>query len=110
MSIDDYLAELPGHRRQRIGRLLELIRNIAPQAGESLKYKMPTFVLGDGWIAVGNQKHYISLYTCSAEHIAPFSEKHPKQKTGKGCINFKDSNELFEKDLERVVRSALKLS
>ena len=101
---------MPTLRRKRGGRLLDLIRNIAPQAEASMKYKMPTFVLGDGWISVGNQKHYVSLYTCSSEHIASFSNKHPKQKTGKGCINFKDGDKLCEKDLGQVIRSALKLS
>lgn len=109
MSIEDYLAGLPTQRRKRVGRLLELISNIAPQAEASMKYKMPTFVLGNGWISVGNQKHYVSLYTCSSEHIASFSNKHPNQKTGKGCINFKDGDELCEKDLGQVIRSALKL-
>jgi len=61
MSIEDYLAGLPTQRRKRVGRLLELIRNIAPQAEASMKYKIPTFVLGDGWISVGSQKHYVSL-------------------------------------------------
>ena len=41
-------------------------------------------------------------------HIARFSANHPSQKTGKGCINFKDSDELPEEDLQQVIRSALK--
>ena len=110
MSIEDYLAALPLHRRQRIVTLIDVVRRVCPGAEESLKYRLPTFSSADGWISVASQKHYISLYTCSAEHIEPFKKKHPGIKTGKGCINFKDSDRLFEEDLEPLVRSALKLS
>ncbi len=72
-----------------------------------MRYKMPTYQLGEGSISIASQKHYISLYTCSAEHIAQFKNKHPKIKTGKGCINFKDSDEIPFDDLKPVVKSAM---
>lgn len=44
MSIEDYLAGLTTQSRKRVGRLLELISNIAPQAEASMKYKMPAIL------------------------------------------------------------------
>lgn len=44
MSIEDYLAGLTTQSRKRVGRLLELISNIAPQAEASMKYKMPAYL------------------------------------------------------------------
>ena len=78
-----------------------------PKAVLSMKYKMPTFTQGDGWVAVANQKNYISLYTCSAEHLEGFKMKHPKIKTGKGCINFQDRDGIPLKDLKPVIKSAM---
>ena len=46
MSIEDYLAGLPTQRRKRVGRLLELISNIAPQAEASMKYRCPLLCSG----------------------------------------------------------------
>ena len=33
---------------------------------------MPTYESENGWIAIGNQKNYWSVYTCSAEKISKY--------------------------------------
>lgn len=71
------------------------------------KYRMPTYQYGEGWVAIANQKNYISLYTCGYHHIESFKQKHPGIKTGKGCINFKDKDSLPIQDLKAVVRHAI---
>jgi len=48
-----------------------------------MKYKMPTYQVGDGWVAIANQKNYISLYTCGYHHIVGFKNNNPGIKTGK---------------------------
>ena len=68
---------------------------------------MPTYQVGDGWVALANQKNYVSLYTCGYHHIAAFREKHPKIKTGKACINFRPGDELPLQDLKAVVKHAI---
>ena len=72
-----------------------------------MKYKMPTFELDGGWIAIANQKNYVSLYTCARQHIEPFLEKYPKIKAGAGCINFKDKDVFDLADLVPVIKSAM---
>lgn len=71
------------------------------------RYKMPTYSYGDGWVAIANQKSYISLYTCSAEHIEAFKAKHPTYKTGKGCINFRQKDALPLEDVKAVINHAI---
>ena len=34
-------------------------------------------------------------------------KKHPKYKTGKGCINFREKDEIPEKDVKAVIRHAI---
>jgi len=70
-------------------------------------YKMPTYQVDDGWVAIANQKRYVSLYTCGYHHIADFKAKHPQIKTGKGCINFRQKDELPLDDLKAVVTHAI---
>lgn len=69
---------------------------------------MPTCKNGGTWVALANQKQYISLYTCSASHLESYKQKYPQQKTGKGCINFRDSDEIHYDDPELVIRHAIK--
>ncbi len=84
-----------------------LILRCFPQAVVDMKYRMPTYACGEGWVAIANQKNYVSLYTCSAAHIAKFKARHPQFKTGKGCINFREQDAIPESDVEGVIRHAM---
>ena len=107
MELDQYLDALPKNRRARLQQIRELILAMYPDAVESMRYKMPTYEYKEGWISVGNQKHYVSLYTCMEQHILSFKASYPKIKTGKGCINFKDKDPIPLEDLKPVIQSAL---
>lgn len=85
----------------------DLILRLYPDASVDMSYKMPTFSFGDGWVALANQKNYISLYTCSASHLEPYKRKYPQQKTGKGCINFRERDEIHLDALESVIVHAI---
>ena len=102
-----YLETTPTHRKQRLRQLIDLIDSVYPQSVHSMKYNMPSFHNGDGWVAVANQKHYISLYTCGEHHLREFKSKHPGIKTGKGCINFKDSDTIPVDDIRSVINNAM---
>ena len=111
-EIGDYLSGVPAERIERLTLLMQLIRDLYPDARESMRFKMPTYeyeVDGrkKGWVAVANQKHYVSLYTCAAQHLELFKQKHPQVKTGKGCINFQDKDKIPLDDLIPVINSAM---
>jgi len=107
LKLEEYLNNIPENRKERFRLILDIIKSLYPEAEESMKYKMPTYISGDGWIASANQKNYISVYTCSAEHLSDFKKKHPAIKTGKGCINFKDSDDIPIDDLKTVIKKAM---
>lgn len=102
-----YINGQPEDRRVVLNHLIAMIEEHAPDAQASMRYKMPTFEREDHWIAVANQKHYISVYTCQEAHIEEFKRKHPKVKTGKGCINFTRMDGIPYNDLVSVINNAL---
>ncbi|HUT39754.1 MAG TPA: DUF1801 domain-containing protein [Gammaproteobacteria bacterium] len=102
-----YFESVPESRKERVDTLHSLIVSLYPNAVVDMKNKMPTYVVGDGWVALSNQKQYISLYTCGYRHIEGFKAKNPGIKTGKGCINFKDSDGLPIGDIKSVVKHAI---
>ena len=106
-AVAHYLRSCPPARRVRLKQIHDLIVELFPQARADMAYRMPTYHLGEGWVAVANQKHYISLYTCGYHHIEGFKARHPGIKTGKGCINFRDRDELPLADLKEVIRHAI---
>jgi uncharacterized protein YdhG (YjbR/CyaY superfamily) len=107
MELSDYLAAIPPDREQRFTVVRELIRRLYPVAKESMRYRMPTYETESGWVALANQKQYISLYTCGEQHLEAFKQRHPDIKTGKGCINFRNRDEIPLEALELVIKSAM---
>ena len=107
MDINSYLADIDPQRADRIRTIIDHIHILYPEADASMQYKMPTFRTESGWVAVANQKNYLSFYTCSAEHLVPFKQQYPDIKTGKGCINFRDKDELNLDALTPVIHSAM---
>lgn len=106
-EVKKYIESIPTERIERFSALHSLIVELYPAAIVDMSYKMPTYKVGGGWVALANQKNYISLYTCGYHHIESFKAKHPKIKTGTGCINFKDTDALPITDIKRVIQHAI---
>ena len=106
-DVKRYFDAVPEERKCLVDQLHSLIVGLYPHAQIDMSYRMPTYKSGDGWVALANQKHYVSLYTCGAHHLAGFKKQHPSIKTGKGCINFKPADPLPEAALKKVIRHAI---
>ena len=106
-AIADYLASLPPERRTLLGALHEMVLRLHPQARVDMQYEMPTYHVDEGWVAIANQKHYVSLYTCGTHDIEQFKQRCPAIKTGKGCINLSMKDDVPWPELEHVVRHAM---
>jgi len=106
-EISEYIDSIPEERRDRFLSVHNLILKLYPDITVDMAYKMPTYRQGDGWVALANQKNYISLYTCGESHLEPYKKKHPQQKMGKGCINFRVRDEIHYGDLENVIKHAI---
>ncbi|HEX9184022.1 MAG TPA: hypothetical protein VF876_12260, partial [Burkholderiales bacterium] len=70
LAIARYLARLPEARRERALALHGLILSLFPQASVALDARMPTYRLGDEFVAWASTQRHLALYTCSAERIA----------------------------------------
>jgi hypothetical protein len=100
LSYDSYLDSLPAERREPIERVWQMMREHVP-AGytEHIGPKFLTYLAGDEWyIALANQKNYISLYLLPIyvfpELKAKLDDAGKNLKCGKSCINFKRAEEL----------------
>lgn len=106
-SVQVYFDAVPDTRQSQIKTLHTAIIECFPDATIDMRYKMPTYSHGDGWVAIANQKNYVSLYTCSAAHLTKFREKHPDYKMGKGCLNFREKDGIPVEDVKAVIRHAI---
>jgi uncharacterized protein YdhG (YjbR/CyaY superfamily) len=104
---DAYLRSVPEARKALLDELHAMVLRLYPQASVAMQYKMPTYHVGESWVAIANQKHYVSLYTCGYHHIGRFKQRCPQIKTGKGCINLKVTDDIPWPELESVVKHAI---
>lgn len=120
-SVEEYIALLPGERREPIEFLHAFIQKTCPSFQPHFAYNM----LGYGsfkyknykkelidWpvVALASQKNYISLYVCAVsdgEYIAE-KNKHKlgKVSVGKSCIRFKKIEDLNLNTLKAVLKAA----
>jgi uncharacterized protein YdhG (YjbR/CyaY superfamily) len=109
-EVQDYIDSIPEERKPLFNKLKALILELYPDAEVKMWYKMPTFKAKSGWVALANQKYYVSLYTNSADHIRSFKSKYPKTKTGTACINFKLRDPVPEDAVKEVIKHAMEHS
>lgn len=111
LSYERYLSSLPVERRKEIERVWQVMRDNVPDGyTEQVSPKYLTFRAGDDWyLALANQKNYISLYLCSMyifpELKAKLDNSGKKVKSGKGCINFQRAEDLPLDTLGKIVRA-----
>jgi len=106
-SITSYLAVLPESRRERGEAIHWLVIKLFPKAECHFGYRVPTYRIGEQFLAWKNQKNYLSVYTCSTERISAFTKKHPEIPHGAGCINFRDRDAFPLRDFATVIKNAL---
>jgi len=123
-SIEEYIGNVPGGRKETIEFLHDFIQKTAPK----LRPHYASNMLGYGsfqyldkrknelrdWpvIALANQKNYISLYVCALEDGQYAAEKHKPQlgkvDVGKSFIRLKKLEDVNLNELKKVIKIAEK--
>lgn len=61
-SIDEYIAGFPPQIQERLQQIRKAVLDAAPEAEETIKYKMPTFVLNGNLVYFAAYKNHIGFY------------------------------------------------
>jgi uncharacterized protein YdhG (YjbR/CyaY superfamily) len=87
-SIDDYIAGFPPETQMALTQLRALIRELAPDATETISYAIPTFDLNGRHLVhfAGYAKH-IGFYPIPSG-IEAFREELAPYKQGRGSVQF----------------------
>ncbi len=86
-SIDQYIAGLPRDVQERLRRIRAIITNAAPDAQETIKYQIPTFVLGENLVHFAAFQNHIGFYPTSSV-IQAFARELTDYPSGKGSVQF----------------------
>lgn len=104
MTVDDYIGQFHSDVRERLETVRRTIRELAPDAEESMAYGMPAYKLrGKPLVYFAGYKNHIGFYATPNGHEA-FKTEFAKYKQGKGSVQF-PLDRLLPIDLvRRVVR------
>jgi uncharacterized protein YdhG (YjbR/CyaY superfamily) len=105
-TVAEYLAEQPADRRKALTKLRNVIRKIAPGAKESMQYGMATYELNGMLCGLAAQKNYMAFYVCEPEIVDSHRAALGKLNCGKGCIRFRNVEELPLEAISAILKDA----
>jgi uncharacterized protein YdhG (YjbR/CyaY superfamily) len=105
-SVDEYLATLPADRRAALESMRAAIRAGAPEADESLAYRMPAFRSHGGQFLVSYDayKNHYSLFPASDPVVETLGAALTPYLAGKGTIRFPASKPIPTELVTRIAQ------
>ena len=102
--VDEYLANLPAAQQALLQRVREHIRQLLPDATETISYGMPTFRLeGRFFVSYAGWKAHCSIYPLTDSFLAGHEQElEPFDKT-KGSLHFTPERPLPDDLLSALI-------
>ena len=85
-NIDEYIANFPSDIHAFLEEMCSSIRNVAPQATETISYRMPPFVLHGNLVHFSAYKNHIGFYPTPSGIVA-FKEELSGFVSAKGSVS-----------------------
>jgi uncharacterized protein YdhG (YjbR/CyaY superfamily) len=103
-TVDEYIEELEGERKDIIIRLREVLIGSVADLEESMRYGMPTYTKGEDIYAFNSQKQYVSLYVRDSNMMHAHADKLGKVNLGKGCVRFRHLDDVDMDAISAMLR------
>lgn len=85
--IDDYISQFPESTQTKLEKIREIIKEAAPDATETIKYGIPTFVQNKNLVHFAGYKKHIGFYP-TPSGIKTFEKELSPYKQSKGAVQF----------------------
>lgn len=108
LNIDDYIQQFDSDKQALLQSLRKLISELAPEATETINYKMPTFRYNGNLIHFAMFKNHLGIYP-GAEAIEFFQENLSEYKTSKGAIQLPLEKEIPFDLIRKIVNYNLEI-
>lgn len=104
-TIDEYIILQPKEVQVYLQKLRQTIKSAAPNAEETISYKMPAFRYHGMLVYFAAFKNHYSLFPANGSIIATMNEELKKYKTGKGTIQFTYGKPLPVALIKKIVKA-----
>ena len=103
-TIDEYIASFPPEIQEKLQGIRAVIRRVAPDAEEAIRYGIPTFRLaGNNLVHFAAFKDHLSFFPTSSG-VAKFREELSSYKLSRGTIQLPLDGPVPYDLVERIVR------
>lgn len=102
-DIDEYIALFPESTQEILHKLRAVIREVAPDAAESINYGIPTFSLEGNLVHFGAYKNHIGFYPAPSG-IDAFRKELSGYEGAKGSVKFPIDQPLPFELIAEIVR------
>jgi uncharacterized protein YdhG (YjbR/CyaY superfamily) len=108
-NIDDYVDRFPDEVQQLLRKMRLTIRKAAPQAKETISYRIPTFTLDGNLVHFAAHTNHIGFYPTPSATTA-FKKELSAYKGAKGSVQFPFDEPLPLALVSRIVKFRVKES
>ncbi len=107
-TVDEYIDSFPEKEREILRMLRQIIKDEVPEATETIKYGMPTFVLRGNLVYFAAWKKHIGFYPITREMEANIQALADYKTSGKGTIQFPYNQPLPVSLIRTIVQFRVK--
>jgi uncharacterized protein YdhG (YjbR/CyaY superfamily) len=86
-TIDEYIADFPQNVQELLQKIRATIRQAAPDAEETINYRMPTFILNGNLVHFAAFKNHIGFYP-TPTGVEQFKQELSAYHGSKGSVQF----------------------
>ena len=86
-DVDEYIAGFSSEVKEILEQIRTTIKGAAPDAEETIKYRMPTFVLNENLVHFAAYKNHVGFYP-TPSGIENFKDELSSYKNAKGSVQF----------------------
>jgi len=102
-TIDEFIAAYPPAMQEKLRKMRDTIRKAAPDATETIKYGIPTFVLNGNLVHFAGYEHHIGFYPAPSG-IVEFKKELSVYESAKGSVRFPLDKPLPLKLVAQIVK------
>jgi uncharacterized protein YdhG (YjbR/CyaY superfamily) len=107
-GVDDYMAALPDASRAAMEKLRTTIKSVAPEATETISYRMPAFKdRGRILVYYAAFKDHYSVFPASDAVIEALGDQLTPHISGKGTVRFEADKPLPIALVKKIVQARL---
>lgn len=106
-TVDEYLAHLGEPGRGWVKEFVGFMRREYPVVSEGISYQIPTYKVGNTYVAFSAAKGHFTFHTIDFERLGKLREELPGIRFGKGSAKVDYENEAAKPALYACIRDIL---